>query len=64
MIPNTAIALVEDCLISDLSVTVKHWLLFVFQHDKTGLRGFRPGLTQTGLYSHGRKLEAINFGYK
>ena len=20
--------------------------------EKTGLRGFRPGLTQTGLYSH------------
>ena len=26
--------------------------------EKTGLRGFRPGLTQTGLYSHRRWLEA------
>ena len=26
--------------------------------EKTGLRGFRPGPTQTGLYSHRRSLEA------
>ena len=26
--------------------------------EKTGLRCFRPGLTQTGLYSHRRWLEA------
>ena len=26
--------------------------------EKTGLRGFRPGPTQTGLYSHGSWLEA------
>ena len=26
--------------------------------EKTGLQGFRPGLTQTGLYSHRRSLEA------
>ena len=26
--------------------------------EKTGLRGFRPGSTQTGLYSHTRWLEA------
>ena len=26
--------------------------------EKTGLRGFRPGPTQTGLYSHKRRLEA------
>ena len=25
--------------------------------EKTGLRGFRPGPTQTGLYSHRRWLE-------
>ena len=25
--------------------------------EKTGLRGFRPGLTQTGLYSYRRCLE-------
>ena len=26
--------------------------------EKTGLRGFLPGPTQTGLYSHRRRLEA------
>ena len=26
--------------------------------------GFRPGLTQTGLYSHRRWLEALTFGFK
>ena len=26
--------------------------------EKNGLRGFRPGLIQTGLYSYGRWLEA------
>ena len=29
--------------------------------EKTGLRGFRPGPTQIGLYSHRRWLEAGNF---
>ena len=28
------------------------------RHEKTGLRGFRPGPTQTRLYSHTRWLEA------
>ena len=28
------------------------------RYEKTGLRGFRPGLTQTGLYNHIRWLEA------
>ena len=32
--------------------------------EKTGLRGVRPGPTQTGLYSHGRWLEAGNFGFR
>ena len=32
--------------------------------EKTGLRGFRPGPTQTGLYSHRRLLEASNFGFR
>ena len=31
-------------------------------HDKTNNLGFRPGATQTGLYSHRRWLEAGNFG--
>ena len=32
--------------------------------EKTGLRGFRPGPTQIGLYSHRRWLEAGNFGFR
>ena len=32
--------------------------------DKTGLRGFRPGPTQTRLYSHWRWLEAWNFVFR
>ena len=32
--------------------------------EKTGLRGFRPGPTQTGLYSHRRWLEAGNFAFR
>ena len=33
-------------------------LVFEPRCEKTGLRGFRPGPTQTGLYSHKRWLEA------
>ena len=32
--------------------------LFEPRCEKTGLRGFRPGPTQTRLYSHTRWLEA------
>ena len=32
--------------------------------EKTGLRGFRPGPTQTGLYSFIRWLEFRNFGFR
>ena len=32
--------------------------------EKTGLRGFRPGPTQTELYSHRRWLEAGNFEFR
>ena len=32
--------------------------LFEPRSEKTGLRGFRPGPTQTGLYNHRRWLEA------
>ena len=28
------------------------------RREKTGLRGFRQGLTQTGLYKHRKELEA------
>ena len=33
-------------------------------HKKTNNLGFRPGQTQTGLYSHRRWLEAGNFGFR
>ena len=33
------------------------------RREKTGLRGFRPGPTQTGLYKHRRSPEACNFGF-
>ena len=32
--------------------------------EKTNNLGFRPGLTQTGLYSHRRWLEDGNFGFR
>ena len=31
---------------------------------KTGLKGLQPGLTQTGLFNHRRRLEAGNFGFR
>ena len=34
------------------------------RRQKTGLRGFRPGPTQTGLDSHRRWLETWNFGFR
>ena len=37
---------------------ILHSLSFEPRSEKTGLRGFRPGPTQTGLYSHKRRLEA------
>ena len=32
--------------------------------EKTGLRGIRPGPTQTGLYNHNKWLEASNFEFR
>ena len=32
--------------------------IFEPRREKTGLRGFRPGPTQTGMYSHRKELEA------
>ena len=42
------------------TVTFTVCVLFLFEpcSEKTGLRGFRPGPTQIGLYSHRRWLEA------
>ena len=39
-------------------------VLYETRCKKTGFRGFRPGPTQTGLYSHRRWLEAYNFGFR
>ena len=40
----------------------QHLIISVYRNEprseKNGLRGFRPGPTQTGLYSHRRWLEA------
>lgn len=38
--------------------------LFLYEprHDKTCLRGFRPGSAQTGLYNHRRWLEISDLG--
>ena len=38
--------------------------IFYPRCEKTGLRGFRPGPTQTGLYSYSRWLEARNFVFR
>ena len=44
-------------------VYISHWFNCLVgtrnepRYEKTGLRGFRPGPTQTGLYSHRRWLE-------
>ena len=42
------------------------WLQNIIEprREKTGLRGFRPGPTQTGLYKLRKELEACNFGFK
>ena len=41
---------------------IKHSVIMPMQYEprceKTGLRGFRPGPTQTGLYNNRRWLEA------
>ena len=33
-------------------------------HEKTGLRGFRQGPTQNGLYSLRKRLETRSFGFR
>ena len=40
-----------------LSTDLKKEVLYEPRSEKTGLRGFRPGPTQTGLYTHIRWLE-------
>ena len=61
----------ETPKIGFLTTRLKYWYLYEFitfilrsqllfepRSEKTGLRGFRPSPTQTGLYSHRRWLEA------
>ena len=44
---------------------VAYYLLCVAEcYEKTCLRGFRPGLTQTGQYSHRRWIEAFGLRKK
>ena len=43
---------------------VNQSFIFELRLEKTGLRDFRAGPMQTGLYSHRRRLEAGNFGFK
>ena len=45
-------------------VTDSCTFLFEPRREKTGLRGFRPGLAQTDMYSHRSWLEAWNFGFE
>ena len=40
------------------SVSITHFTPYEPHCEKTGLRGFRPGPIQTGLYNHTRWLEA------
>ena len=37
--------------------------IFVPRQEKTGLRGFQPGVTQMGLCSHRKGLNARNFKF-
>ena len=43
---------------------IKNYLYIEPRRKKTGLGIFRPGQTQTRLYSHGRWLEAGNFEFR
>ena len=43
-------------------VTVE--VIYKPHYEKTNILGLRPGLTQTGLCSHRRWLEATNFGFR
>ena len=51
---------VEQRVGLDIDMEDKEELVFLFEprREKTGLRVFRPGLTQTSLYSHRSRLEA------
>ena len=53
----------EDMLSSRKIRSPERLLLVGQRHEKTCLRGFRPGPTRTGLYNHRRLPEALNFGF-
>ena len=38
--------------------SLTYTIIFEPQREKTSLPGFRPGLTQTDLYSHRKELES------
>ena len=40
-----------------------HFIEYEPRCEKTGLRGFQAGPTQTGLHSQRRRLDALNFGF-
>ena len=60
------------CIINHVTVTLTYVLPEIENEictneprcEKTGLRGFRPGPTQIGLYCHRRWLETRNFGFR
>ena len=60
---NILFKLMAACISIKLLQTIQSEL-FEPRSEKTGLRGFQPGPTQTGLYSHRRWLEAGNFVYR
>ena len=47
-------------LLASSTISLKFHINFLYEPrcEKTGLRGFRPGPTQTGLHSHRRLLDA------
>ena len=48
-----------DCdVLVALLMVLESAIIIEPRREKTGLRDFRPGPTQTGLYSHRSKLEA------
>ena len=50
----------HDCVKCDQyrSSSCQDFIIYEPRREKTGLRGFRPGPTQTGLYKLRKELEA------
>ena len=47
-----------------MAIIRTHPILYEPRSEKTGLRGFRPGSIQTGLYSHRKWLEARGLKFR